>query len=414
MSNMDFPRVTLCLSIVLLQCCASAFCAPHVEWITGLGTEDEDHVFEGVHIKGGGFCVVGKCGDPDSSTANGFVLKIDCNGEQEWLTVLGKESLCDEARCVVEVRDGFIVGGTTGISRRRSKACLWKISPSGAVTWKKILDHKKNGAIRGLDILDPESFVATGYVASDEMSVPFISDESTGILLVSNQSGDIAWQKEIPFSQGAKVSYQKESSTITICGTVWQESFEREHQDAFLVHFSRDGEKLHQHLYGGADMEQCFDFEALSNGFVLAGHKARHESGNWDVWLVRIDMKGNLLWEQTYDQLSNGTSKHIFDECYGVKQTADGGFVLACGSGIEPDHVTDEDSVDNLWSACLLKTNAIGEPLWTYVFHQPESGHNACEWVIPHGDEKYLMLLDSDHLGEAEPSNVGLIDVFDK
>ena len=58
MSNMDFPRVTLGLSIVLLQCCASAFCAPHVEWITGLGTEDEDHVFEGVHIKGGGFCVL--------------------------------------------------------------------------------------------------------------------------------------------------------------------------------------------------------------------------------------------------------------------------------------------------------------------------------------------------------------------
>jgi hypothetical protein len=45
------------------------------------------------------------------------------------------------------------------------------------------------------------------------------------------------------------------------------------------------------------------------------------------------------------------------------------------------------------------------------VFHHPESGHNACEWVIPHGDEKYLMLLDSDHLGEAEPSNVGLINV---
>ena len=121
MNNVDFPRVTLCLSIVLLQCCASAFCAPQVEWITGLGTEHEDHVFEGIHIKGGGFCVVGKCGDPDSSTANGFVLKIDCNGEQEWLTVLGKQSFCDEARCVVEVRDGFIVGGTTGISKKYQK-----------------------------------------------------------------------------------------------------------------------------------------------------------------------------------------------------------------------------------------------------------------------------------------------------
>ncbi len=243
MSEACTSRALLFSLVVLLQCCAPAFSAPEVEWVTGWGTEHEDHVFEGVDIEGGGFCVVGKCGASDSSTANGFVMKIDATGEQEWLTVLGKQGFHDEARCIVEVHDGFIVGGTTGISKRRSKACLWKISQSGAVTWKKILDHKKNGAIRGLDILDRESFVATGYVASDEISIPFISDESTGILIVSNQTGDIAWQKEIPFSQGAKVSYQKKMRVITICGTVWQESFESEHQDAFLVQFSRDGEK---------------------------------------------------------------------------------------------------------------------------------------------------------------------------
>ena len=238
MSEACTSRALLFLLVVLLPWHEPAFCAPEVEWVTGWGTEHEDHVFEGVRVQGGGFCIVGKCGDPDSSTANGFVMKIDTTGEREWLTVLGKQGLHDEARCIIEVHDGFIVGGTMGISERRSKACLWKTSLSGAVTWKKVLDHKKNGAIRGLDTLDPESFVATGYVASDEIRVPFISDESTGILLVSNQSGDIAWQKEIPFSQGAKVSCQKEFSTITICGTVWQESFEREHQDAFLIQFS--------------------------------------------------------------------------------------------------------------------------------------------------------------------------------
>ena len=157
------------------------------------------------------------------------------------------------------MHDGFIVGGTTGISKKRSKACLWKISPSGEVTWKKVLDHKKNGVIRGLSILDRESFVATGYGASDEISVPFISDESIGILLVSNQSGDIGWQKEIPFSQGAKVSYKKKTRVITICGTTWQESFESEHQDAFFIQVSRDGEQIDQHLYGGADMGGCFE-----------------------------------------------------------------------------------------------------------------------------------------------------------
>jgi len=122
---------TVFLLVILAQCYVPVFGAPEVEWVTGWGTEHEDHVFEGVHVEGGGFCVVGKCGDPDSSTANGFVMKVDANGEQEWLTVLGKQGFHDEARCIIEVHDGFIVGGTTGISKRRSKACLWKISPSG-------------------------------------------------------------------------------------------------------------------------------------------------------------------------------------------------------------------------------------------------------------------------------------------
>lgn len=414
MTEVNFCRPPSCCLLVLVYCFTPAFGAPYVEWATGWGTEYEDHVFEGVHVHGGGFCVVGKCGEPHSSTANGFVMKVNINGEQEWLTVLGRKGFHDEARCIIQVRDGFIVGGTTGVSERKSKACLWKISLSGAVTWKKILEHQKNGAVRGLGVIDAKTFAATGYVESDEMNVPFISDESKGTLLVSNLSGDIAWQKEIPFSQGAKVSCQKESHVITVCGTTWRDSVEGEHQDAFLVQFSCAGEKLGQHLYGGTDMEQCFDFAAVPDGFVLAGHKSSHECKNWDVWLIKTDSEGSVLWEQTYGQLSNGTSENIFDECYGVKKTFDGGFVLACGSGIEPDHVIDVASVDNLWAACLLKTDSLGEPCWTYVFHQPEGGHNACEWVVPHGNEKYLMLLDSDHLGEAEPSNVGFIQVFDK
>ena len=119
MSEACTSRALLFFLVVLLQCCEPAFCAPEVEWVTGWGTEHEDHVFEGVHVEDGGFCVVGKCGDPDSSTAGGFVMKIDANGEQEWLTVLGKQRFHEEARCVVEVHDGFIVGGTMGISENK-------------------------------------------------------------------------------------------------------------------------------------------------------------------------------------------------------------------------------------------------------------------------------------------------------
>lgn len=407
------PMLLICL-VMMLFWCSPVFGAPEVAWISGWGTAQEDHVFEGVSLQGREFCVVGKCGEPHSSQTDGFVMKGDVTGKQEWQTLLGERGCHDEARCIVEVRNGFLIGGTAGVGRNSSKACLWKLSSAGEIEWKKVLDHTKNGAIRGLDVVDDESLVATGYIQSDENVIPFISDESVGIVLKFNVTGEIEWQKELPFSQGSKILASQKQGTITICGTTWRDSLNSEHQDAFLVQFSSQGKKLFQHFYGGAAMDQCFDFDTLSDGFVLAGHTVGRESENWDVWLVRTDSEGKMLWQQTYDQLSGGTSKKIFDECYGVQQTSDGGFVLACGSGIEPDNVADEESSDTIWAACLLKTDGLGLPCWTYVFHQPESGHNACEWVIPFGDKEYLMLLDSDHLGDAEPSNVGFIHIHDK
>ena len=103
-----------------------------------------------------------------------------------------------------------------------------------------------------------------------------------------------------------------------------------------------------------------------------------------------------------------------FFECYGVKQTSAGGFELSYRSGIETDNVADEDSDDNLQAARLHSTKAFREPPWACPFHQQERSHNACGWDIPHGDEMNLMLLDRDRISDAEPSDVCLIDGFEK
>ena len=64
-----------------------------------------------------------------------------------------------------------------------------------------------------------------------------------------------------------------------------------------------------------------------------------------DVWLMRTDTEGDLLWEQTYDSCRMEQVKTFLMSVM-EKQTSDGGFVLLW-FGIEPDQVSDEDSPDN-------------------------------------------------------------------
>ena len=118
---------------MMLFWCSPVFGAPEVAWISGWGTAQEDHVFEGVSLQGREFCVVGKCGEPHSSQTDGFVMKGDVTGKQEWQTLLGERGCHDEARCIVEVRNGFLIGGTAGVGRNSSKACLWKLSSAGEI-----------------------------------------------------------------------------------------------------------------------------------------------------------------------------------------------------------------------------------------------------------------------------------------
>ncbi len=93
-----------------------------------------------------------------------------------------------------------------------------------------------------------------------------------------------------------------------------------------------------------------------------------------------------------------GTSlgEHVIE---GV-QTDDGGGCL----------VGKTDEPGRQWAdGFVIKLDAQGNCQWEYTYHRPAEGHNACEWVIPLYDGGYLMLLDSDHLGDAEEGNVGLL-----
>ena len=117
----------------MLSWCPSVFGSPEVVWISGWGTTQEDHVFEGVSLQDREFCIVGKCGEPHSSQTDGFVMKGNITGKQKWQTLLGERGCHDEARCIVEVSNGFLIGGTAGVSRNLSKACLWKLSSAGEI-----------------------------------------------------------------------------------------------------------------------------------------------------------------------------------------------------------------------------------------------------------------------------------------
>ncbi len=436
-SKSGFPPKSLALLLIAFGAVAGIQKAladtPSLQWAKGQGTALGEHVIEGIQTSDGGFCLVGKTDEPGREWSDGLVIKIDDQGDLEWQRSIGLRKSQEEARCICEVEDGYLVGGTLSNQRKKSQAGVCKLDRGGKVRWTMLVPHARFGAVRGLAVGRDGNLIGTGYTDFEDREIPFIAEEAVGLLFAADEGGNLKWQRQLPVVQGSKVEVDPNTGAIAVCGTEWrgmgeedaeegqneQESEaqegegeasgdEGEHQDGCLLLMDARGRQEGLHYYGGSGMDQFFDMEPTDDGWVLAGHSTSGGTG-WDAWIVRVDKKGELLWQKRFGQPLGGDEALIFDECYGVKQASDGGYVMACGSGVEPDNIQNENDKRNVWAAYLIKTDDSGNRQWEYTYHRPDAGHNACEWVIPVREGGYLMLLDSDHLGDAAEENIGLL-----
>ena len=82
-----------------------------------------------------------------------------------------------------------------------------------------------------------------------------------------------------------------------------------------------DGNKVWEKSYGGTGSDKLWDVQQVaSGGYILVGEttsgpsgiKASLNYGKEDIWIVRIDAAGNLLWERTYGS-SDAEQRHKSD-----------------------------------------------------------------------------------------------------
>ena len=123
--------------------------------------------------------------------------------------------------------------------------------------------------------------------------------------------------------------------------------------DAWLIRIDDNGVPLWNKTYGGgADDVGTAIIECESGGFCLAGYTASYGAGSEDIWIIRTDESGNVVWYKTFGNSGS-------DFCYDIISTQAGGFCLV-GSTQDPD--------TSIQQAITINTDADGDLLWDFVF----------------------------------------------
>jgi len=170
-------------------------------------------------------------------------------------------------------------------------------------------------------------------------------------------------------------------------------------QDMWLVKTDSAGNHLWNKTYGGTEYDGAYSLVQTSDGgYALGGYTGSFGAGYRDMWLVKTDGGGNMLWNKTY----GGTD---YDEAYSLAQTSDGGYALAgytyFSSGDTDFYLTKTDGAGNLlWNKTYGGT--LDDVAWSMV-QASDGGYALAGWTHSFGAGYYDMwLVKTDGAGNKQ------------
>jgi predicted secreted protein len=156
-------------------------------------------------------------------------------------------------------------------------------------------------------------------------------------------------------------------------------SFGAGENDIWVIKLDENGAEQWNKTFGKPFWDYNGDCQQTADGgYIIVGTINSNETLNFDLWLIKIDSKGNQQWNRIFK-----TAPQSFDFGLSVQQTSDGGYIVA-GSIIPYGTNTSYD----IW---LIKTDVQGNEQWNRIYRENSSWKGTCS-IEPTSDGGYIVL----------------------
>jgi PKD repeat protein len=233
--------------------------------------------------------------------------------------ILGKTG--DVALFAQGTSDGglIICGKTTNNTIGQSDVYLIKTNGLGVLSWSKNF-----GGLTYEEGASVQQTIDGGYIIAGATNSKGAGGYDV-YLIKTNASGNLMWDKTFGglTYDAAKSVQQTTDGGYIITGTT--NSKGAGENDVYIIKTNANGSLLWEKTFGGTKDDQGNAvYQAMDGSYIICGSTNSKGVGDYDVYLIKIDSNGNLLWDKTFGGVS-------YDFGYSVQQTIDGGFIV-CGS----------------------------------------------------------------------------------
>jgi hypothetical protein len=238
-------------------------------------------------------------------------------------------------------------------------------------TFQKIYPAIQNQS--GIDVLPtPDG----GYLiaGTTEDSIPNDVDIK---IVKTNSHGDTLWTKRYGGSRPEYPTNMLATNDGNYFIVGGSQSFGSGDLDVYLLKIDPYGNMIWTKTYGGSGNEDGNEIVASADGnYVIVGGSNSANLSHNAAQLTKVDPAGNLIWMKYY----GGSG---IESARSVKLCSDGGFIIAGNSA---------STYTSLTQVFVVKTTATGDTLWTQKYGGPDSYDGKS--ILVNNDGTYTLALD--------------------
>jgi hypothetical protein len=242
-----------------------------------------------------------------------------------------------------------------------------KLDNVGNVSWQKTLGGSDDDQAKDIQQTIDGGYIVTGHSRSDDGDLTFNNGSWDVWVIKLDNNGNVTWQKTLGGSnEDASWSIQQTTDGgYIIAGQTSSNDGDLTGNNGFVdfwvVKLDELGSISWQKSLGGTGDDRANSIQQTTDGgYILTGRSSSNDgdvtgnNGLYDFWVVKLDSAGNFDWQKSL----GGSGE---DRGNSIKQTTDGGYIVAGWSIFNDGDVTGNHGLEDFW---IVKLDNVGNISW--------------------------------------------------
>uniref|UniRef100_A0A7C4YF40 Bulb-type lectin domain-containing protein n=1 Tax=candidate division WOR-3 bacterium TaxID=2052148 RepID=A0A7C4YF40_UNCW3 len=360
MRNFNFRFFILNISLF----CESLIASPNTLWTKTFGGTGNDYAYSVLQTFDGSYIIAGYTESFGAVNTDIYLIKTDINGNLIWQKTFGGYG-SDYAHFIEQSNDScyIILGSTTSYGSGGSDIYLIKTDTAGNLIWGKTFGGENDDGGWSVQKTSDGGYIIAGSTNS------FGAGDVDMYLLKTDEYGNFLWDKtfgDTSRSDYARSVVQTADGGYIIAGLTI--SFGTGTYDVYLVKTDEYGNLLWEKTFGGSNTDMGFSVKQTKDGgYIIGGNSLSFGSGDYDFYLIKTDSFGNLVWQRNLGGTKNDFGRAVIEDANGDYIIA--GFTNSFGNGEYDIYICKYDTAGNIiWE----KTYGMSGGDWCYSIQKTD------------------------------------------